>query len=496
MKLTLIRWTILLAVLAGTLAAQGLGLAQSGPPAAAAGPHTVYLPMIKQPRSPRPAPQPQPQTGGGFFGMTDYLSYNAATAVDAKGVVHLAFYVSDEGHKDAPLGQPAFYTTCSAGLAACADPSKWGALVQMDSSVNEVQIAVTADGRPRLLVRRNGKINYDYDYWACDQQCDDGANWSGLFVNLANGVELHNTDRPQRSFALDDQGRPRYIWSHSFGNGRPNGIYYAFCDEADCTEPGSWQHTRVAGLDNKSVTADYATLRFDGDMPRVLTRVEHSGLPVFVAYFSCNEGCDQPDGWQTTTFGNAADNMMWAGWDLELDARGLPRIALYEPASADIFVGGRLYYGGCEADCDQPDAPFFVVPVASGEGMSVDLAIDPQGRTHMVYDAGQRGALGELWCDAGCDGAAAWKRRILETSEQLTKQFAPASPLTCSQQERVWFDAIPQVSFDAQGRMAVAYDITNYARCYTVDPADPTRRIYSQIRRIWWAVRWAQFPRA
>ncbi len=125
----------------------------------------------------------------------------------------------------------------------------------------------------------------------------------------------------------------------------------------------------------------------------------------------------------------------------------------------------------------------------------VDLAIDPQGRTHLVYDAGQRGALGELWCDSGCTNPAAWQRRILETSDQLMQEFAPASPLTCDQQERAWFDAIPQVVFDAQGRMVVAYDIKNVARCYTIDPTDPTRRIYSEVKRIWWAVRWAQFPR-
>jgi hypothetical protein len=491
-----IGWILLLAVMASALLAQQLSFAQGAPPAVAAGPHSVYLPMIRQPRSTRPAPQPQPQPqpGGGFFVDTDYLTYNAATAVDARGVVHMAFYASDEGHQDAPLGQPAFYTTCSAGVAACADSSKWGALVQMDSSVNEVQVVVTGDGRPRLLVRRNGQVGYDYNYWACEQQCADGASWSGLNVTQANGVEQHSADMPQRSFALDGQGRPRFIWSHSFGNGRPNGIYYAFCDEADCTEPGSWQHTRVAGLDDKSVTADYATLRFAGDSPHFLTRVNHSGLPVFVAYFACSQACDRPEAWESTTLNPPADKQ-WASWDLELDAQGRPRIALYEPASADIFVGGRLFYGGCDISCDGPDAPFSIVPVASGEGQSVDLAIDPQGRTHMVYDAGQRGALGELWCDTGCAGAAAWKRRILETSEGLMRQLAPASPLTCGQQERIWFDAIPQVSFDAQGRMAVAYDITNYARCYTIDPADPTHRIYSQVRRIWWAVRWAQFPR-
>jgi hypothetical protein len=78
-----------------------------------------------------------------------------------------------------------------------------------------------------------------------------------------------------------------------------------------------------------------------------------------------------------------------------------------------------VYYGWCEAGCAEPDAPFQIVQVASGEGTNVDLAIDTQNRTYMVYDAGQRGTLGELWCDANCTSAGAWQRRILETSEQL-----------------------------------------------------------------------------
>lgn len=488
-------WAALLGLLA-TLALIQQPIQAQGPTGdpALAEPTTIYLPVIRSAGTPPPPPPPPPARAG-FFTMDDLKTYNAATAVDSQGVAHLAFYVSDQGNP-APLGQPAFYTSCAGGVAACGNPANWAGLVQMDSQVNQVQIAVTSDGRPRILIRRNGQIGDDHHYWTCEARCNEGGSWAGLFVTQSNGVELRNADMPQRSFALDAQDRPRFIWSHSFGNGRPNGIYYAFCDAADCAEPGSWQHTRVAGLDDRSVTSDYSTLRFDGDMPRFLTRVNHSGLPVYLAYFACNQGCDEPQSWQSTTLEHPDGNKMWAGWDLELDGQGRPRIALYEPAPPSLFVGGKLFYGGCDTSCGESDAPFTITQVASGEGQSVDLAIDPRGRTHMVYDAGQRGALGELWCDAGCGSAGSWQRRTLETSEQLQDEFAPASPLSCDQQERVWLDAIPQVAFDAQGRMLVAYDITNVARCYTIDPADPTHRIYSEVRRIWWAVRVATFGRA
>src|SRR5262245_374203 len=104
-------------------------LAQSAAPSgAAAGQQmAVYLPMLLAAGSPNSAPPPPlpPPVRAGFFGLTDYLTYNAATAIDAQGIVHLAFYASDERHGDDPLGQPAFYTTCTAGAAACSDPNKW-----------------------------------------------------------------------------------------------------------------------------------------------------------------------------------------------------------------------------------------------------------------------------------------------------------------------------------------------------------------------------------
>ena len=110
--------------------------------------------MVIAPGTADPEPQPEPQpASAGFFTLTDYLTYNAATVVDAQGVVHLAFYVSDERHQEQPLGQPAFYTSCAAGAAVCGDPQNWSGLVQIDSAVNEVQIALTSDGRPRLLIR-------------------------------------------------------------------------------------------------------------------------------------------------------------------------------------------------------------------------------------------------------------------------------------------------------------------------------------------------------
>jgi hypothetical protein len=285
------------------------------------------------------------------------------------------------------------------------------------------------------------------------------------------------------------------VYGNGWGNDHTHGVYYVFCDAADCTDPSGWQATLLETAQNKTISADYAALAFDGDQPRFVTRVTVSGLPERLAYFACNQACDDPASWASTTLQHP-EGRQWANWDLALDAAGTPRIALYESPDPDIFVGGKLFYGWCEAGCAEPDATFQIVQVASGEGLNVDLAIDAQGRTHMVYDAGQRGALAEMWCDANCASAGIWQRRILETSDQLMQDFAPASPFTCDQLQRAWLDAIPSVSFSPAGQLVVAYDIKNVATCYYSDPTDPTKPPSSRVERIWWGVRWATFGRA
>jgi hypothetical protein len=57
-----------------------------------------------------------------------------------------------------------------------------------------------------------------------------------------------------------------------------------------------------------------------------------------------------------------------------------------------------------------------------------------------------------------------------------------------------WLDALPSASVAPSGELVVAYDAKFVARCFFVDPTDPTKRVYSEVKRVWWAVRWALFP--
>jgi hypothetical protein len=71
-------------------------------------------------------------------------------------------------------------------------------------------------------------------------------------------------------------------------------------------------------------------------------------------------------------------------------------------------------------------------------------------------------------------------------------QFAPSSPLSCDQQERVWLDAIPAIAFDNEGQLVVAYDVKNVTRCY-YDPAHPNDPIQDRAAVVGGA--WSFFAR-
>jgi hypothetical protein len=83
-----------------------------------------------------------------------------------------------------------------------------------------------------------------------------------------------------------------------------------------------------------------------------------------------------------------------------------------QTASIDITVGWKLLYSACDADDCSVGTNWELIQVASGEGKSVDLAIDAE----------MRGMLGEMWCYTACANAERRQRRILETSAQLMRE--------------------------------------------------------------------------
>lgn len=456
------------------LVAAGRGVSAQEATPAAERPFRVYLPTVgggaqrpSNPSNPGNPADPKPVRGGAYFFTKEIKTNDAAIAVDPRGGLHVAFktFVAE-------VEQPAaYYGYCPGSpLANCATDAGWS-YVSFGSTVDEVQLALTADSRPRILFRerKEGTLHYNYAYVACEANCTAESTWSGVYVVEAAGVGTFDKDNPQRSFALDPQGNPRFVYVNPWGNGKPQGVFYVQCDVACATPQAQWtQSNIVPEVQYRSPGMDYPSLAFTRDgRPRVVGVSTYSGDAVGLQYFACDAACDDPSSWSITFLGERGGGA-YAGWDLALDAQDRPRVVQFQGAlTADDL--GRLIYLSCDAGCEHEEAWRKVTIGAPGEGTSPDLELDRLGRPRIAYGyrpASGGGLLGYAWCDgANCAGdAGQWRRQTIETNATLNATFTPDIPLSCK--EQIWSDAIPSLSLDAAGNPRIAYDALNSAMCY------------------------------
>lgn len=460
-------------------------IAATGRAAPPSGPGT---PPPGAPGNPPPAGPGQPARSGAYFFATDVKTNDAAIAVDPRGGLHVAFktFVAE-------VEQPAaFYGYCpGAPLADCAAAAGWK-YTSFGSKVDEVQLALTADGRPRILFRerKEGTLFYNYAYVACEANCTAEGAWAGLYVAEAAGNGVFDKDNPQRSFAIDPQGNPRFIYVNPWGNGKPQGVFYVQCD-GDCANPDAAQWTQtniVPEVQYRSPGMDYPSLAFTADgRPRVVGVSTYSGEGVGLQYFACDEACDDPASWSITALGERGGGP-YAGWDLELDTQGRPRVVQFQGALSEGELG-RLLYLTCDEGCERADGWRSVAIGQPGEGINPDLELDSLGRPRLAYGfrPAAGGFLGYAWCD-GVNCAAdpgQWRRQAVETNATLNASFTPAIPFGCDQQ--TWAEPIPSLALDPAGHPRIAYDALNSAMCYyDLGPGNGTGY---RAEKIWRAAR-------
>jgi hypothetical protein len=309
-------------------------------------------------------------------------------------------------------------------------------------------------------------------------------------VVYAAGSNVFENDNPQHSFALDPAGRPRFIFSNGWGAGYPEGVYYAYCDDA-CTNTDNWYGTPIyEGPQYKTLSFDFPSLTFtSAGAPRVIANVAFTGEARGVSYLECDDNCGDISGWSAVRLYDRGGGVS-ASWDLELDANDRPRVAFYQAGMADSS-GDRLFYAWCDAaDClDATSWQRAPIGLGLNQGQNADLELDGQGRPRMAYKAAT--GLGYAWCNVNCQsGAGQWQRQVVETNVQLQADYPVAWPLSCD--PSFWTDQIPSLSLDPQGNPRIAYDNLSAARCYYTKPNDPNT--YSRIEKLWREVRWLQFP--
>lgn len=435
----------------------------------------------------------------GFFSEPDKKTGTPDIALDASGAMHMVYRY----HVPFAEGADAVYAVCAAPAEQCADPIRWQRVV-LGGPVDEVQIELTAGGAPRVLatvVPLDGPSERQFVYGACDRACTDINNWNWANVTFAYGSGVDSITAlylPQRSFALDPAGRPRFVFYNADYRVEPDryGGYYAACDAA-CTDPLHWSvttftHERVLSeyvAENELI--NFPALAFTPDgKPRVVAMLYplNGTGEDGIYYFACDAACEDPANWQRVMVADRGQGP-YPIWDIAVDQNGRSHIAFFK-AGAEDDSGERLHYLTCGAGClNRANWEPVNLGLPRGVGDGVDIALDAQGRPRMAHFSGED--LVYSWCDTGCTDPRQWHHAVVDQDEQLEAEYPIARPITCD--AGIWDVSSPVLALDSTGHPRIAYEGGYKARCQFQNPDDPNdvRDVFIEI---WHSVRTVVLP--
>ena len=442
---------------------------------------------------------PAAATKSGLWVKPESKSASAGLEIDSAGNMHMLAvdYVPLAEHPKV------IYSFCPA-VADCGKPGNWKS-TSFSNEVIEAQLAVTSDGRPRILFRRTSTHQVgakDWYYGECESSCTSSANWKLVFITTQYGVDtsdVFEANATQRSFALDNLDRPRFSYQDRNYPIEPDhyGHYYLWCD-ANCTEHTAqnptWFEVEL-GVDYEYDAEIYGlpSLKFTSDnKPRmiadVITLTEE--VPDGIYYIGCDANCGNPAAWRRVYIAERGSGTE-VSFDLELTSKDMPRIAFYEGS----FIGGEgeeLLYGWCNGNCFVGDSwTGLNLGLGSGHGESPDLELTAaeQPRIGLLYNGGSGLVLAQ--CDGGCE-TGGWSAEMLEPASELDAEFPVPRPSHCD--AGFWDQRAPMMALGKGGHPVFAYDAGYETRCLYDDPNDgqPPYMRFHQLRHNVRFVMWSE----
>lgn len=472
-------------------------LAQSTP---STGANALFLPLVANGRTttgggtptPTPTTAPPQRVPLAMFLDPTWKTSNATVVVDAAGGEHVAFYYYEPAIEQRP--DHAIYAYCP---RQCDKGANWQSVAfAQGKDVSEVQLQLNGAGKPRLLIRTNSEAlpnGFDFYYAACDDGCTTAGSWTTTLVRSNAGTattEFKDDDLPQRTFALDPAGRPRFLYND--GRNSNLGTFYVYCD-SQCDQEPSWQQVRVNKVVQSPQYRDdnfyYPTLTFTTDgRPRIVTAdfFPLDDGSAALAYIECNAVCEQSESWQAVELlvrGAGAEPSA----DLALDAHNRPRIAFYQEGLLE-GQGNKLYYLWCDDGClDATNWQHRDLGLSALDGQEPDLELDNAGRPRIAYAHYDQGGVGLLWCNDACETAnAQWQHKVVEDRTQLYQAWSVAYPPHCD--GGIWDGHTPNLVLTGNGDPQIAFDGTYHARCFYDDnPTDnnpPTFELHLIVRAV------------
>jgi hypothetical protein len=423
-----------------------------------------------------------------FFVDEQYKTSSASIQIDSEAGSHLAYHY----YNAVAEGIPTYgvYLYCA---TACENEANWTG-VSFGEQVNEVQLKLTPTGQPRILYRTRAtdEDRNDYFYAACDESCTDPAQWFIIYVVSSRGTapsEFNDDSLPQHYFALDPQGRPRFVYNdHVTGH---LGTFYVYCD-IDCNNAANWFETRI-----NQDTGDVAPYRYEkfsypvlAFTPQGQPRIAADGVSLqdtfYLYYLSCDANCEATASWISTPLYERGSGPN-VSYDLAIDALGRPRIAFYQGALLE-GQGERLYYTWCNSDCLTVQNWLGTdLGLGQNDGRGPDLILDATGQPRLAYALYNEGGVGYSWCDGTCESPEAiWQHQVVESRADLLAAWPVAYPEPCN--GGLWDGLTPSLALDPTGQLRLAFDATFFARC-TYIPETGEWRPWDVFHLVWRSVR-------
>jgi len=366
-------------------------------------------------------------------------NFNPSLVVDQAGGRHLLYDV----FVSASFDYSAIYAYCPP-TANCADPALW-TRVTVATAIDywaPSQLLVTSDGKPRIL------MGSPYFYASCDSTCSSIANWS--FTDLSSKFVADSLGNPQgsTSFALDRQGRPRFVFSLDRMDGSgDDGLVYASCDTF-CTSVANWNVTVI----RRTTEINYyhqPALVFDSlGRPRVATYFEDrsaADVVEYSAYLECNSACTNAANWSFLRL----DASPTSAPGLRLDPAGVAHLITFDQS--------QLSHYACVSNCAVSTANWVGGPIGlpNGDGDHADLGFTG-ARPVIVYRLASA-VLGMATCVSACNSASSvWQAHVVDSGTSPT--YVSAGWRGCDGTWQPWsVGRLPSLTIDRDGRIFVAH---------------------------------------